>query len=269
MSNDKILLTGDYWHQDFQSVISGVVNPLTLVPLEKIETLHDNEFSLVVIAQSRRDQICQDDVESIQRQFPNTPVVGLLGSWCEGDVRSGNPWPGVTRVYWHQWKGRYQRFLSQLESEGVTNWHSVPTATVADQISSQLEQTAPPIPKGTRCVGISAWTQDQYDMLADAVKQFGLTSRWVERTIWSGNATDMVSVVCIDANSWDFNLQQRIKWLRTEFPQTRMVVLLNFPRESDVAAANDFGISDIISKPFEIMDLKEAFGVEAFAGAND
>ena len=107
MDNQKILLTCDYWDKEFQEIVSSFDVPVTLIPIEKVESISDSNFDLIVIAQSQRDQFLSVDLEKLQAIFPLTPIVGLLGSWCEGELRSGQPLPGVTRVYWHQWQGRY------------------------------------------------------------------------------------------------------------------------------------------------------------------
>ena len=134
-NDHHILFTGDFWHTDFQSIISSIDVPITLVPLEKSASVVDQKFDLIVIAQSRRDQFSSAEVEKIQTTFSNTPIVSLLGSWCEGETRSGTPYPGLIRVYWHQWQGRYQKFVSQLADANLTDWHAPATSSIADRIS--------------------------------------------------------------------------------------------------------------------------------------
>jgi hypothetical protein len=105
MAIHKILVTGDFWHTDFQKIVSKFDVPVTLVPFDKVETVVEQSYDLVVLAQSRRDQFLDSEVEELITNFPAAPVVGLLGSWCEGESRSGKPYPGVIQVYWHQWEG--------------------------------------------------------------------------------------------------------------------------------------------------------------------
>ena len=58
---------------------------------------------LLVLALHYPERFPSESIESIRQKMPYLPIVGLLGSWCEGEARSGNPPSGVTRVYWHQW----------------------------------------------------------------------------------------------------------------------------------------------------------------------
>jgi hypothetical protein len=256
MEDHKILLTGDYWHQDFQHIVSGFGVPVTLVPIEKVETVSDSSFDLIVIAQSRRNQFFAEDVEQIQETFAGIPVVGLLGSWCEGETRSGSPWPGVIRVYWHQWEGQYERFAKQLAESGITQWHAPRTSTPADRIAARIPRT--PDSRQIQYIGISAWTPTQHEMVADAVKTLGWKSRWVERFMWDGETTQMISAICVEADGWSASLQNRIKWLRNEIPNAPLVLLLNYPRKSQLEAIQMAGVSEVVSKPFELDDLKSA-----------
>ena len=256
-NDHHILFTGDFWHTDFQSIISSIDVPITLVPLEKSASVVDQKFDLIVIAQSRRDQFSSAEVEKIQTTFSNTPIVSLLGSWCEGETRSGTPYPGLIRVYWHQWQGRYQKFVSQLADANLTDWHAPATSSIADRISQGPFTNSVRSSSFTRpeSIGISAWTDTAHEMLADAVGLCGWKSHWVERGIPDA---DQHSAIVIDAGSWTTAVENRINWLKSDFGTTPMVLLLNYPREDELESIRQSGISSVISKPFELEDLRAA-----------
>ena len=46
MHNLRVLMTGDYWHPDFQSLIGAASFPLTLQPLKTISAGNDGERGL-------------------------------------------------------------------------------------------------------------------------------------------------------------------------------------------------------------------------------
>jgi len=255
MTNHKILLTGNYWHSDFQSIVSGFDVPITLVPIEKASTIKHPTFDLILIAQSRRGQYSVQDIENLQAAYPAVPMIGLLGSWCEGETRSGTPWPGVTRVYWHQWEGRYQKFVEQLAQSGITDWHAPKTSSIADRIANTKRITTP---NDIRRVAISAWTNTSFAMVADAIRHFGWTSCWVERSVWNAETVSSVDAICIEADSWCDNLSNRIKWVTREVPGTPIVLILNYPRNDEFKEIKAAGISEVISKPFELDELQSA-----------
>src|SRR5688572_29710508 len=68
------------------------------------ESLHVEGLCPVVVflAQSRREQFGADCIERLLRAAPLTRVVAIVGSWCEGETRSGVPLAGAHRVAWHQ-----------------------------------------------------------------------------------------------------------------------------------------------------------------------
>jgi CheY-like chemotaxis protein len=60
----------------------------------------------IVLAQAFPGQFSHQAVDRLRRLAPLTRVLGLMGSWCEGEMRTGSPWPGAVRTYWHQWPAR-------------------------------------------------------------------------------------------------------------------------------------------------------------------
>lgn len=250
-------MSGDYWQEDFKSLLTSINVHMTMTPIEKLSLMKDNEerFDLIVLAQSRRNQVDDSIVRFLQTEFPGMPIAFVLGSWCEGETRSGEPVPGVVRVYWHQWKGQYDKFVQQLETSGITDWHLPATATVADRIE---QGKAPDNDVCRLIIGISAWTQTQYEMVADALTTLGYRARWLERSIWDAQAFRLLSAICIDANSLTDDLVNRVSWLRTTFPDRPMVLILNFPRADEVASASDLGIAEVLAKPFELAELHAA-----------
>ncbi len=260
----RILVTGDYWHRDFRQLLTGF-EAVTLVQINKISTQPPDGFQLVVVAQSRRDQFTNEMLELVQQQFANIPVVALLGSWCEGESRSGSPWPGVLRIYWHQWQGRFASFIEQVSQHGVSSWHLPRTASTADRI---LAVSEPKLNRTVSCVGISAWTRPQFESLRDAFQQWGWNSRWIERCTWDAASAQILNPIVVDADSLASDLELRLDWLETEFPASRFVLLLNFPRVDDREQLSTRGISQVISKPYELNDLKAAIQLEVQSSVN-
>lgn len=255
MSDHKVLVTGDFWHSDFQSVLSQFEVPVTLVPFEKAKTLAGSNFNLVVIAQARRGQHSATEVQELQTLFSTTPIVALLGSWCEGETRSGIPWPGVPRVYWHQWEGRYQKFVSQLKHHNITDWHAARTSTIADQV---VNSKASDDPDSIRCVAISAWTNQQHAMVADALNHFGWSNCWVERSVWNATTSAAVDAIVIEADSCSPDLANRVKWVRRQVTDSPIVLIVNYPRQDKLKDLKAAGICEVVSKPFELNSLKSA-----------
>ena len=261
MDDHKILITGDYWHEDFRDVLSQMRVPATLVSLKSIRdgNTKTENYEVVLLAQARPDQFSHQDSEMLQKRFPHTPVVSLVGSWCEGEMRSGNPAGGGVRIFWHQWQGRYDNFVSEFNRSHVSNWHLPRTATETDRVAKSVTQFAnskEPASRGNAgvLVGISAWSEDGYQMLADALQNFDFRCSWLEGP---GANTVTPDVICINGNSLSTNLQTSIAELKRRMVAP-MVVLMNFPRKSEVDNARKLGVREVVSKPYQLIDLKFA-----------
>jgi CheY-like chemotaxis protein len=251
----NILVTGDYWNPDFKSFLTGF-DAVTLVPIQKIATT-EQSFDLVVIAQSEPGQFQLEVIEQLQMQFANTPLVAVMGSWCEGEQRTGQPWPGVPRIYWHQWKGRFESFIQQLKAEGITGWHAPRTSSVADRIFSTPKPHLD-LSRQIKSVGISAPSDEQFEMLRDVMQHFGWECHWVERCPAKPQSDQRFDVICVEADSLSKQLEARIGQLESEFPHAGLVVVLGFPRTEDVQRLLMLGVSQVVSKPFELSDLRIA-----------
>jgi hypothetical protein len=257
----RLLLTGDYWHSDFQGLIGSSVCVTTLVPEDKLDESHlsKSDFDLVVVAASRRNQFSAQWIETLRSDSAPTPVVAVLGSWCEGEQRSGTPWPGVKRIYWHQWRGRFDCFATQLTELGTSAWNLPGTANDADIIEQICQSEFDSNVGAGWHVGISSLSETAYQMLDDAICSVGGKTSWIERQQWDAGVTDELSVVCVEADSWSESVEARVKWLRDDLEiEAPIVVVLNFPRRNDVDLAQSVGVSEVVSKPFQLIDLAAA-----------
>ena len=254
----KVLITGDYWHSDFRSLLPSMDCVTTLVPTEKLTDVHltDASFDLIVLAASRRDQFTHEWVESIRGKALPTPLVALMGTWCEGEHRSGEPWPGVQRIYWHQWQGRFARFVEQLASNQVCDWQLPATANNADIATNFDLKNITEAYNSDLNVGVSAMSDTHYQMIVDASKKISTNIQWLEREQWAASTPQEISLLVVDADSWNQHVQARIQWLRQDLAiDAPIVLLLNFPRQSDSAAVKASGISEVVSKPFQLSDF--------------
>ena len=251
----RALLVGSAEHPEFAAARRWFHKhlELTTVPgvelaLEQLRSGDDPRFILLV--QSRRDEISQFQIERLHRAAPLARLLGLLGSWCEGEVRSGRPWAGVKRVYWHQWTP--QLVTSDIEgpSRPASTWALPRTATSAERLlrSRQVDRA----PRGGM-IGISALSFTDFDTLADVCKVAGFSARWLKdpRTVQLG---DREAILCDGGTSHRHDLH-RIEELIRQFPGVPLVAILGYPRLEDQQRALAAGACGIISKPYLVGDL--------------
>ena len=254
MSSPRLLISGDYWHADFRDLVACLSAPATLTPLDRIPHLDTQRFALIVIAQTRSNQFDQSAIDAIANNNPLTPVVMLLGSWCEGERRSDTPIAGVKRVFWHQWQGRFDEFSIQMREQGISLWHSPAIETDADRVKAvqrSVGLTNQPV------IGISAVSRQTFEALGQAITAMGGRPKWVERTSRI-NLSASATMICIDADSADEVLERRVRWVQEQVPNVPLVVLMNFPRRQEIERLRKSGVTTVISKPFELGALERA-----------
>ena len=175
----------------------------------------------------------------LHRRAPLARLVALLGSWCEGEVRSGHPWPGVTRIYAHQWQARLPRELESWQPR---------TATEIDRLMNSR-----PAKSERQLIGIAAAQRTMFDALATACHSFGQDAVWLLPNL-------PPPVQCVDAVIYDATHElpdelARLSELREQLHAPPTLLLLDFPRQSDLLAAMQAGVASVLAKPYLIADL--------------
>ncbi len=251
----RVLVTGDFGHSEFADLIGGLDVPTMLLPWQKLSQLRESPgaVDLVLIAQSHRGAIYQADVDRIRQWWPEIPLLVLLGSWCEGESRSGAPLLGVTRVYWHQWQGQFKQ---------LQQWVNPSTDAALTGVESQQLAVAESKPKHDLQVqvAVSALSHAQFEMVEDAMELLGLQAIWAEKSIWQAEESNSVSAVCLDCESLTENLTNRLIFLRKQFPDQPIFLLMGFPRKHEVQSLKSYWhVSAVISKPIDLTSLASAF----------
>ncbi len=255
MKNISVLLTGEYWHPEFQGLLSTADLSLTFRSLSAVyrNRKESDRFDLVVVGQSRPGQFEASQLEPLVNQYVNTPVIVLCGSWCEGESRSGTPVSGLLRIYWHQWQGRFDTFLHALTSDRISSWHLPKIAVDIDRIKMEcMLKTG----TGTLSVGVSSRTMDGFDMLRDSCPE--LNFYWIERQDRQDVNPNHFGVVCVEADTLTETTERRIETIQEQLAYTPIVLTLNFPRRQEFARAAQLGVARVLSKPFQVSDLRIA-----------
>lgn len=204
---------------------------------------------LIVVLQSRPGEFSADSVEQLHQLWPLARLVVLLGSWCEGEVRSGKPAPGVWRLYWYEFRIRVAPFLEGHAVPASSSWTLPRSATENERLLLDLN-SPPHLEAGV--VAIAAASRASYESLSDACTTFGF------RTYWYRHPSSFSSVPTV-AGIWDVRPSDASEWfLIEEFARgistRRVVILRGFPRWCDWQRAADMG-AVMMGKPFQLPDL--------------
>jgi DNA-binding NarL/FixJ family response regulator len=205
---------------------------------------------VIVLAQARPGEFSHAEIERLRQSAPLARIVGLLGSWCEGEMRSGRPWPAVVRTYWHQWPARADRELRRLAAGRRSAWALPITATEEERL---LADATEPLPMRSGLIAISSRSYAMADWLAAACRHCGYSTVWLRppRPVRVRGA----AAVLMDGSRCRGEQCDELRQLAAATAPAPLVALLDFPRIEDVDRARCAGAAAVLSKPFQVEDL--------------
>jgi hypothetical protein len=291
MNRPTILLLGNTNRPEFQAArvrleMWAAVSPSfdvdsALVALREGEIVPD----LIVIAQAFPGEFSRRAVDRLRQLAPVARIVGLLGSWCEGEMRTGAPWPATARLYWHQWPTRCERELHQLMAGQSCSWALPATATEDDRVLARLcaeenvafrsakvarddgpcarenitdpallsrserRQSGHPCPRAL----IRSNSKEMADWLAAACRSRGFIAV-VQHGPDSGGR-ESVDVAIFDDAGVQETESDALRQLVAAVDPAPVIALLSFPRFEHQAVALDSGAAAVLSKPIALDDL--------------
>jgi hypothetical protein len=203
------------------------------------------------------------DVEHLQRRFPIAGVVALLGTWCEGETRTGRPWPGILRLYWYEFPAWFRRQVKLRAVGRCPEWSQCDFGLPA--AAGKLLSDFPPrrvnslrIAGGTTrgVIQLSAPSRETAEALADVLGCAGFATVWQR----SGNIASLVRGAI--AGIWDGGqLDEREAGdlaafcRRLDRYHTPVIAILDFPRRDRVEQAMNCGAVAVLGKPWRMEDL--------------
>jgi hypothetical protein len=256
MAQPIILLIGDVRRAEFEIACRDLHGWGQIVHIPSIgsalERLADISPppDLIVLAQAHPGQFSTESVTRVQSLAPLARFVALLGSWCEGEVRSGAPWPGVERVYWHQWRGRMELELLHMADRNAAVWALPPTATDEERL---LAREVPALGSPGGSIVIATPQYDVYGWLADACRRRGCATCWIRPgdSAWVEGA----AATLFDHNPFGETEAGELERIATLTQGAPTIALIDFPRVDDHRRAMQAGAAAVLSKPLLISDL--------------
>jgi len=243
-----VQVLGHVAHPDFQGAMgllrgqAEVVDASAIAPPE-----------LIVIAQSRPGAVGIAAVEQLRRRAPLAGVVALLGSWCEGESRTGRPWPGVPRLYWYEFPAWWRRQIILREAGRCPDWARPP-----DFGLNQITIRDPGFPLGAAIrnqtngvIVLSVPYRETREALADVLQDAGYATvmpkvgwpdcevRGAAAGIWDGGQLD-------EREADDLAMFCR----RLSRDGAPVIALLDFPRRDRLQHAFELGAAAVLGKPW-------------------
>jgi hypothetical protein len=109
----NVWLVGEAEHADFAEAVALLRATANVGP---------GLPEVVVVAQGRPGVVRRQEWMRLRRNAPLAGFVSLVGSWCEGETRTGRPMAGVERLYWYEFPVWWRRQLALRAADRCPEW---------------------------------------------------------------------------------------------------------------------------------------------------
>jgi len=251
-----ILLLGNMRRREFLKARAAMDACAQVVEAADIDAactaLADGEqaFDLIVLATAYPGQFPAEAIERLRRLAPLGRVVALLGSWCEGEMRSGHPCPGAIRVYWHQWAPRIGRESARWHDGVRSSWGLPATTSEEERVLAVADE------KFFRRSGLIAVCSDEFamqDWISAACRRAGYTTAWLRPGDPPPVETPLAAI--FDGSDQPWHQYEHLRRFAAAVRPAPVVALLGFPRPKDRDLALAAGAAAVLSKPLLVQDL--------------
>ncbi len=252
----NILLVGDLRRREFREArfamdaCGAVVEAADVAAAYAVLAEGEQAFDLIVLATAYPGQYSCEAVERLRRLAPLSRVVGLLGAWCEGEMRSGHPHPGSIRVYWHQWIPRLGRESARWHDGVRCSWGLPITAGEEERVLALAEE---PIPKRSGLIAVCSQEFAIGDWLCAACRGAGYTTKWLRPGDLPADEKPVAAI--FDANDQPHQQYEDLRRFAAALHPAPVVALMGFPRVEDRDRALASGAASVLSKPLLVEDL--------------
>jgi hypothetical protein len=261
----QILLIGDTSRPEFHEACQALDEVAQVTPMANLKdaaaVLEKGPVAPhgIVLAQACPGQFSAQAINRLREIAPLARLIVILGSWCEGEPRSGHPVPGVTRIYWHQAGVRVRReFPGWFEVPGSA-WRLPATATDEERLLAAMQS---PLPTGSGLVVIWTRRPELEGLLADACRRVGYS------TVWSHPCRPTLvrgaSVSIYDGGPLNSAGQAVLSRLIAAVSPAPVLALLDAPRIQDFRIAQTLR-AKVLAKPFRIDELLWILGNEDYS----
>ena len=213
-------------------------------------------IDLILILQSYTGEHPPSVLNRVRQSYPITPVVSVLGSWCEGELRTGWPLVGTHRIHWNDWTSQGASELHALASGKFSVFGLPPTCKEEEVLLEQAKRKTRTTLSTERrcwiftCRSISRPDFEMGRMLQARMQSFGFTTSVVdwddqadwgsppELLLWEPGLVDEKSLAKIAAV---------LKELREKLPQTTILIQTPSPRIDEIRILCESGADRVMS----------------------
>ncbi|MCL2304678.1 MAG: hypothetical protein FWC43_04985 [Planctomycetaceae bacterium] len=262
----KVITVGDVDRPEFADVLHSVrayPDSRAFVDLRSLETWVQTTAPLpgidvILILQSHTLEHSPSILERIRQRYPITPVVTVLGPWCEGELRTGWPLAAVHRIYWNDWTTQGEHELRSLAEGKFSVFGLLPTYKDEEILLEQTKRKAATDISADRhcwiftCRSISRPDFEMSRMLQMRMQSFGFSTSVVDWDDWererlAGPEKILWAPGLVDEHSLG-KIVAVLKELREKLPQTKILLYTNAPRIDEIRVFHKNGADSVLSQ---------------------
>jgi CheY-like chemotaxis protein len=208
---------------------------------------------LLCLAEEFPAQWSRNSLEQIAAAWPLAHWVGIYGSWCGGETRSGQPWPRLLRVSALEFAAWFKSQMHAWHAGLLPLWALPATSSAEERIlfaaqAARHTRTTVPV-----CLYSSNTRQiATYVELLAALDVAATAHATLDAVCAAATAPELLLLNCCDELAAK---EPELSALRMRFPHTPWLILLDFPRPQDYRLAARHGCHTILSKPCSLFDL--------------
>jgi hypothetical protein len=206
---------------------------------------------VVLLAQPRPGFWPQSEVDALLAAAPLARIVVVVGTWCEGEPRTGRPLVGALRLYWHELPAWWRQSLACRARGFAPHW-SQPGGPRTRE-SSGVGVASHDLLAGQTIV-VDAVDFAVFEALAAALHPYGAASVWAPRGrgelegaaagIFDGSQLNSAEVA--DLRRFCARFDRRL---------APVIVLVDFPRAEHFDVLREAGARALRGKPYSVAAL--------------
>ena len=283
----RILFVGKTHRDEFQLIWEKlpecfrrwVVTRESIFGGDVIFSEEESIFDFIFLFQSFPGEFLLEDVERLRENFPVTPISVILGSWCEGEERNGEPLGNIPRFHWAEWITSAPRELSAF-GRGEMSVFSLPaTLTPEDGFlwRAELERKredlssvfSPNDPaefcrKKKEPISIFIYsTELEQAEVFQGVFQKDETLRHITKCVlfsdFSARSLTSPEFLLVDFSEFSSKTENAFLALKKYYPRATCFVFCEFPRVEHWRWLEEHGARWIFRKPFWVSDFRYYF----------
>ena len=212
---------------------------------------------LFIFFQSYPDEFGESFLYTIKKHFPLAPVIIILGTCVEGEMRTGYPLIGGLRLYWHQWNDYYKiefnRFFQRRSSI-----LSLPPTSNDDEINlfhiqKSSDKKMQPLTQHEKKQCLIIFHEGPFgndsvmnQLLADMHQEKNYSLHFDRDDI--NNSFSGTVLADVDDSPFP-KILKAVQRLRHDYADAKIKLYINSPRINEKTELQKIGADEILSKP--------------------